>query len=109
MFNRNKHPLARYAALATLVIAAGLIISLQPGGTWWLLLMAALAWVQVWLLRREILTSGLVRRLFNAVSWALLGFAGASLLPGSARIIGDLVVLLIVLASFVGMGMRRAR
>lgn len=71
--------------------------------------MAALSWGQALLLRREILTSGLLSRLFNAVSWALLGFAVATLLPPPTRIIGDGVVVLIVLATFFATGQWRGR
>lgn len=101
--------------LATAIIVIGVLISLSDitggtGGTWWLLLLSALSWIQVMLLRREIRTSGLLVRMFSVVSWALLGFAVVSLLSAvPARIIGDLLVLFILAVVFVGPRLRRAR
>lgn len=110
MLNRNRQRMVRYAAIAAVTLATGLIISFRADGTWWLLLLAGLAWLQVLLLRREIVTSGLPLRLFNTVSWALLGFAAVSLLPDTTHLIGDIVILLLALASFfVGPRLRRAR
>lgn len=110
MYENTRKRLLRYTVVAVVAIIAGLIISFRSGGTWWLLVMAALAWIQALLLRREIVTSGLPLRLFNTVAWSLLGFALASLLPDPARIIGDVVVLLIAIATFVvAPHVRRAR
>lgn len=114
MSHRNRHRLMHYTIIAAIVLAAGLLISLSPvnyaGRTWWLLLLAVLAWGQGTLLRRDIITSGLPLRLFSTLSWALLGFALVSLLPGQARLIGDILVLLVAVTSFfVGPRMRRAR
>lgn len=107
--NHRRHRV-RYAVIATAVLSIGLAISLQAGGTWWLLLLAAMAWVQTLVFRREIMTSGLPLRLFSTVAWALLGFALVSLLPDPGRLIGDVLVLLVAVASFlVGPHLRRVR
>jgi hypothetical protein len=90
-------------------LLVGLVISFRSHGIWWLLLMAVLAWAQGRVLRREISTSGLPLRLFNTISWALLGFAVTSLLPDPARIIGDVVVLLLAIGAFIHTRLRRAR
>jgi hypothetical protein len=105
----NQRMLNRYIAIGALVLLAGLVISFRARGTWWLLLMAALAWAQSRVLRREITTSGLPLRLFNTISWALLGFAITSLLPDPARIIGDVVVLLVAVGAFIHTRLRRVR
>jgi hypothetical protein len=110
MSNPNQRLLLSYAMVATIALATGVLLSISDGGTWWLLVLAVLAWVQSINLRRQIHTSGLLLRLFSAVAWTLLGFALVSLLPPVAlRLIGDLVVLLILAATFVGPHMRRAR
>jgi hypothetical protein len=103
MSNPNQRTMIGYTFAAGLVLTIGALISVtnEPGsaGTWWLLLLAALAWFQSTLLRREIRTSGRMLLLFVVSSWALLGFALVSLLPPVApRILGDLVVLLVIAA-----------
>ncbi len=107
--NHRKHRV-RYGLIAAAVLSIGLAISLQAGGTWWLLLLATMAWVQTLVFRREIMTSGLPLRLFSTVAWALLGFALASLLPHPIKLAGDALVLLLALASFLaGPHLRRVR
>ncbi len=107
--------LVRNAIVATAVLAIGVLLSISTsdtngGGTWWLLALAGLAWGQSVLLRREIHTSGRLLRLFQAVAYALLGFALVSLLPISlARLGGDVLVLVLIAAAFVWPRARRAR
>lgn len=110
MSKSNQRLFLSYSVVATIALASGVLLSVTDGGTWWLLLLALLVWLQSLRLRREIRTSGVLLRLFNAVAWTLLGFALMSLLqPVSARLLGDLIVLLILAAIFVGPRMRRAR
>jgi hypothetical protein len=116
MHNSNRRLFIVYTVAASVVLSIGLLLSLGSDAasgarnTWWLLGLAVLSWAQALLLRREISTSGRLLRLFSALSWALLGFALVSLFSSpSVRILGDLVVLLIIAATFVGPRMRRAR
>lgn len=110
MSKSNQRLFLSYSVVATIALASGVLLSVTDSGTWWLLLLALLVWLQSLRLRREIRTSGILLRLFNAVAWTLLGFALMSLLqPVSARLLGDLIVLLILAAIFVGPRMRRAR
>jgi hypothetical protein len=107
--------LLRNGIVAAVVITVGVLLSISTSetsgaGTWWLLGLAALAWLQSSLLRREIYTSGRLLRLFQAVAYALLGFALISLLPVSpARLVGDLLVLALIAAAFVWPRARRLR
>lgn len=115
MSKSNQRLLFSYATLAAIMLTVGFVVSLHnaadgTSGTWWLLCLSALAWGQAMLLRKEIRTSGVLLRLFNAVSWALLGFAGVSLFSAvPARVIGDVIVLVILAVAFVGPRLRRAR
>jgi hypothetical protein len=107
--------LLRNGIIAGVVLAVGVLLSISTtetsgSGTWWLLGLAALAWLQGSLLRREIHTSGRLLRLFQAVAYALLGFALVSLLPVSpARLAGDAIVLALIAALFAWPRARRAR
>jgi hypothetical protein len=108
--NKNARArIARYIAIASIALCAGLRISFGRDATWWLLAMSALAWVQSLRLRREINTSGLPLRIFHIVAWSLLGLAVVGLLPMPTRIIGDVVVLLVAAGLYIGAGTRRTR
>jgi hypothetical protein len=108
--NKNARArLARYTAVAVAALCAGLLISFGRYATWWLLVMAALAWLQTLRLRRDISTSGMPLLIFNIVAWALLGLALVGLLPTPAHLIGDVVVLLIAAGLYIRASTRRTR
>ncbi|NNJ09391.1 hypothetical protein EKD04_003515 [Chloroflexales bacterium ZM16-3] len=108
--NKNARArLARYIAIAVVALCAGLLISFGRYATWWLLAMAALAWLQSRRLRRDIITSGLPLKIIHIVAWSLLGLAVVGLLPTPTRIIGDGVVLLIAAGFYIHASTRRIR
>jgi len=115
MSKSSQQLLLRNGIVAAAVIAIGVLLSIgtseaNSDGTWWLLGLAGLAWLQSLLLRREIHTSGRQLRLFQAVAYALLGFALVSLLPVTpGRLLGDVLVLALITAAFVWPRARRAR
>jgi hypothetical protein len=108
--NKNARArIARYIALAVAALCAGLLISFGHYATWWLLAMAALAWLQSLRLRRDISTSGMPLLICHIVAWALLGLAIVGLLPMSAHLIGDVVVLLIAAGLYIRASTRSTR
>lgn len=109
MRNQNRARLIRSLLSAGLALGAGLLISFGRFATWWLLALAALAWIYSRYLRRDLSTSGSPLLIFHIVAWALLGMAVSSLLPNPTRIIGDVVVLLLAAGVYIRQTTRRIR
>jgi multidrug transporter EmrE-like cation transporter len=99
----------RDSAVALAIATVGLVLTITPGGTWWLLGLAALAGAQTALLRRRASGLPLAYDLYRALAWTLLAFAGVSLLPETARPLADVIALLVVAATIFWPKIRRAR
>ncbi|NTV66017.1 MAG: hypothetical protein HGA65_21125 [Oscillochloris sp.] len=100
--NRNaRSRIVNDSIIAATTLCAGLLISFGHHATWWLLAMAALAWLQTLRLRRDVSTSGMPLKIFRIVAWSLLGLAVVGLVAMPTRIIGDAVILLIAAGLYI--------
>jgi glucan phosphoethanolaminetransferase (alkaline phosphatase superfamily) len=101
--------LIRDSVIAAVLVLVGMALSVSPGGTWWLLGLAALVWAQTTLVRTLPRRSPLMQELYRALAWLLLAFAALSLLPEALRPLADVLALLAVAATVLGPKIRRAR